>query len=550
MKKLVSLALAATLALSSMSGVFARTINGNQVPDEVNVSFENKIGTSLSTLGDYATPETALVVNGRPTAKFDARATIDMTEFAQTWNDYIEASGVPHDFAVEWVGLYDNTEFTVKVVVDDAISMGASNIVWSENVRDLFVEKPDSRSIVTADGKTTVTLVMIINEEALNEGLDTYFTGILADPQTADPIMTLTFEDAVLAGTEGVAYKIETEFSGAVTLDVPDFVNFDEDPVGNSQMTVSVESDEKDVNWVKRTYTTGGGGGGRPIATPVPTQTPVPTETPVPTDEPEETLVPIIPLCLEPEIEGTLTGARLNYDDHYAYIIGYDPLPNGDVEVRPTNRITRAEVATIFYRMLDADSRVKFKTADNSFTDVAAEDWFNVAVSTVAAAGIVEGYGDGTFGPNEYITRAEFATIASRFSRQVYEGGPLFTDVKGHWAEDYINSAAVTGWVTGYDDRSYRPDNDITRAEAITLINRVLYRLVENEGLMATDVYLDFADLSKDAWYYAAMVEATNSHEYTREKLGTLEQHIRVTAAPDWNSDQWTTEITDATETE
>ena len=184
--------------------------------------------------------------------------------------------------------------------------------------------------------------------------------------------------------------------------------------------------------------------------------------------------------------------------------------------------------------MLDDESREKFRTQENEFSDVNEGDWYNNNISTVAAAGIVNGYDDGTFLPNNKITRAEFATIAARFTSLVHEGENLFTDIDGHWAAEYINNAAITGWVNGYDDGTFKPNAEITRAEAITLINRVLYRYVLEEDLHEDMIV--WSDNTPDKWYYTAVQEATNSHEYDREHIGEYETHTAITEPHDWES--------------
>ena len=211
----------------------------------------------------------------------------------------------------------------------------------------------------------------------------------------------------------------------------------------------------------------------------------------------------------------------LNTKDHYGYIIGY-PVdyytgqPTTDQTkkpVRPEGKITRAEVATIYFRMLTDESRTKFWSQSNAYSDVKAGDWFNNAVSTLSKAGIIAGYEDGSFRPNGYITRAEFATIAARFFDVTYNGKDLFPDISGHWAKDYINQAANKGFVNGYEDGTFKPDRNITRAEAVTLVNRTLDRHPDkNHFTKDMLVWPDNMDQTK--WYYADMQEATNSHTY------------------------------------
>ena len=211
----------------------------------------------------------------------------------------------------------------------------------------------------------------------------------------------------------------------------------------------------------------------------------------------------------------------LNTKDHYGYIIGYpvdyytgEPTTDQTKKpVRPEGKITRAEVATIYFRMLTDESRAKFWSQSNAYSDVKAGDWFNNAVSTLSKAGIIAGYEDGSFRPNGYITRAEFATIAARFFDVTYNGKDLFPDISGHWAKDYINQAANKGFVNGYEDGTFKPDRNITRAEAVTLVNRTLDRHPDkNHFTKDMLVWPDNMDQTK--WYYADMQEATNSHTY------------------------------------
>ena len=211
----------------------------------------------------------------------------------------------------------------------------------------------------------------------------------------------------------------------------------------------------------------------------------------------------------------------LNTEDHYGYIVGY-PVdyetgePTDDQArkpVKPQGKITRAEVATIFFRMLTDESRNAYWSQSNSFTDVAADAWYNNAISTMANAGILDGYEDGSFHPNGYITRAEFATIAVRFFDLSYQGEDLFPDIDGHWAQDYINQAADAGIIEGYPDGTFGPQKQITRAEAVTLVNRTLDRHPDPDHFLE-DMLVWPDNLDTKAWYYADMQEATNSHEY------------------------------------
>ena len=220
----------------------------------------------------------------------------------------------------------------------------------------------------------------------------------------------------------------------------------------------------------------------------------------------------------------------LNGDDHYAYIVGY---PNGNVE--PNGNITRAEVATIFFRLLTEKVRTANSTQSNSLSDVTRGQWFNHAVSTLSSMGIVKGHNDGTFAPNAPITRAEFAAIAARFDDKNTDTSSKFTDIASHWAKNEIGIAANKGWINGYPDDTFRPNQYITRAEAMTLVNRVLNRLPENSSDLLDSMikWPDNSDAS--AWYYLAVQEATNSHAYSdKSKDDKYEKWTTIRDARDW----------------
>ena len=220
----------------------------------------------------------------------------------------------------------------------------------------------------------------------------------------------------------------------------------------------------------------------------------------------------------------------LNGDDHFAYIVGY---PNGNVE--PNGNITRAEVATIFFRLLTEEVRTANSTQSNSLSDVTRGQWFNHAVSTLSSMVIVKGHNDGTFAPNAPITRAEFAAIAARFDDKNTDTSSKFTDIASHWAKNEIGIAANKGWINGYPDDTFRPNQYITRAEAMTLVNRVLNRLPENSSDLLDSMikWPDNSDAS--AWYYLAVQEATNSHAYSdKSKDDKYEKWTTIRDARDW----------------
>ena len=209
-----------------------------------------------------------------------------------------------------------------------------------------------------------------------------------------------------------------------------------------------------------------------------------------------------------------IAAACLNTKDHYSYLIGYS-----DGTVRPNGRITRAEVATIFFRLLTDDARQRNWSSENNFSDVSADKWYNNAVSTLCHMGVLGGYSDGTFRPNAPITRAEFAKIAVSFSQAngsaVYS---YFTDVKTtDWFAPYVTAAKDSGLIEGYSDGSFKPENRITRAEACAIVNRVLGRKPSKNHMKISD-RIDWPDCTTADWFYEAIMEATNSHTYQMGK--------------------------------
>lgn len=225
--------------------------------------------------------------------------------------------------------------------------------------------------------------------------------------------------------------------------------------------------------------------------------------------------------------EATGVPDKLNGDDHFAYVIGY---PDG--KVHPEGNISRAETATIFFRLLKSDIRDGNLTADNDFSDVSDGQWHNKAVSTMAKLGIVKGRRADRFDPDASITRAEFAAICARFNTKPVENSSSFSDISGHWAENEIERAAAFGWISGYPDGTFRPDARITRAEAMTMINRVLCRMPQSKSDLL-DSMVTWPDNKPSDWHYLAVQEATNSHDFNRQgEVG--ESWTKLTSVPDW----------------
>ena len=216
----------------------------------------------------------------------------------------------------------------------------------------------------------------------------------------------------------------------------------------------------------------------------------------------------------QPTSDYLIPGFWLNTNDHYSYLIGYS-----DGTVRPNGKITRAEVATIFFRLLSDDTRAKYWSSKNDFSDVSADKWYNNAVSTLCNMGVIGGYADGTFRPDAPISRAEFAKIAVSFTQNngsaVYN---YFTDVKTtDWFAPYVTAAKDAGLIEGYSDGSFKPESKITRAEACAIVNRTLGRKPSKAHMKISD-RIDWPDVQTTDWFYEAIMEATNSHTYQMGK--------------------------------
>ena len=220
----------------------------------------------------------------------------------------------------------------------------------------------------------------------------------------------------------------------------------------------------------------------------------------------------------------------LNDTDHYAYIVGYE-----DGTIRPNGHITRAEAATVFFRLLTDKARDANLTDRSPYPDVSAGDWCNKAIATLSRMGILSGYEDGSFRPNATVTRAEFAAMAARFDTEAKPVDTPFTDLTGCWAADEIAKAYGKGWVNGYGDNTFRPNGPITRAEAVTLINRVLRRLPETDKDLLPDERT-WPDNPETFWGYLALQEASNSHLYDRKSDG-YETQTKLLPPRDWSQE-------------
>ena len=338
----------------------------------------------------------------------------------------------------------------------------------------------------------------------------------------------VTFVDGVAQFSLGHLEEITAQ-------DLPADISYTVSEVDSQDYTVTAQGENGEIifdetvhaEFVNTRNKSGGGGAHHPEVDPDPK--PKPEE---PEDDPEDIVEEEVPLAETP---------WLNTDDHYAYIVGYPEdyvtgQPTEDESrwpIKPQANITRAEVATIFFRLLTDEARDQFWSTSNSFSDVAADAWYNNAVSTMVNAGIIQGYEDGTFRPNNNITRAEFAAIASRFMSSGYDvEEDLFTDIANHWARENINDAAMTKWINGYPDGTFLPDKAITRAEAVTLVNNVLQRKPDADHML--DSMIKWPDNPESAWYYEAIQEATNSHDYDLFEDAEYETWTALQENRDW----------------
>ncbi len=234
-------------------------------------------------------------------------------------------------------------------------------------------------------------------------------------------------------------------------------------------------------------------------------------------------------------VDGVLKAIEvLNKEIHFNYVIGYT-----DGTIRPSNNISRAEVATIFFRLLTDEARTQYDKTTSSFSDIKDGAWCCRAVSTLTNMGIIKGYTDGTFQPNKSITRAELATIIARFAK-LDVNTKTFSDITGHWAQKNIELAAGNGWINGYEDGTFRPNNNITRAETFAMINRVLDRQTESVSdlLPTSDMNMWSDNMNENAWYYKDVQEATNYHKCDRVGDSVYEKWTEKVPDIDWASYQ------------
>lgn len=554
-KRIVSLCAAAAVTLSCTSAVFAAPVTqlkdliaglSNYSTSYQNVKLEVPADIELreGNTGDYVDgPIVKEVASSNVPVTFSYKSTLYMQSVRDQFTDYwtdakalINAAKLvdPSVDADDLLNQLDNmpvtgnfaieVKFPSSVTLPESVKTGGNMEGFNEEAKKIFKEV-GSRT-VNSDG---ITINIAIKNPAATSGSGTLPA---ASPLTTDyvtgaelydngnfkylPDIEFTCDDVSIKGAG--SHKLTVSLLGTIKIGDTDapittirYTAYQKtgDPGDEGRLPSDGIYETVTLNEVASGGTgTGGTGGGSTVTRPIATATPAPVSTVQPAD---------------PESD-----AKLNTEDHYAYIVGDD---NG--LVRPTDDISRAEVATIFYRMLTDESREKYATAVNEFTDVNPGEWYNNAVSTLGNAKIINGYDDGTFKPNAPITRAELAAIVARITDGIYKGYDLFGDIKNNWAREYINRAAYKGWIQG-DGKNYRPDDNITRAEMITLINNVLMRHVEETGMY--EDMITWSDNQPGAWYYTAVQEATNSHTYEKEENATYEKWLEPMAARDWTA--------------
>jgi hypothetical protein len=386
----------------------------------------------------------------------------------------------------------------------DILYAVAAGSTVTDNIGDSFnVTDPASMYLTVGDGEKLSAVSLGNNEYGFGEKLDNesypYVATYTADGSagTGESIV-LTFNVPVeKANPVHIHYGLTlTRSTRAGTYTVPT-----NDSAELSYVSTNGTEGSEFFDVPSVTYTVRSNPIVIPSDNPQPSAEPSPTPSTTPSPEPTDIPEPSTPLADLPE--------DLNSTDHITYIAGY---PDGTV--RPNGQITRAEVATAFYRLLTAARRDAVFTATPAYSDMNASQWFNKAVSSMANGKYVTGYPNGTFGGNKSITRAEFVAIAARFMN-AKAGTVTFTDVpSSNWAYQYISTAVAYGWINGYPDGSFKPNQPITRAEAMKIINTMLARGVDAAGLMAgAKLWPDNANTAM--WYYYEVEEATNNHLYT-----------------------------------
>ena len=446
--------------------------------------------------GEFATAKNFVTVNDGKPVPSDETTITDKDpgsfDFSEIIRKELKLTGSKSFTGAEFEATLTLKDFKQEVLFNSMLTTYAAEHVeaWPEGWSRTLVAKFDTTAV---DGSTTNFLTTDGNHLFLDfPAAGTYKFELQETNKTRTNV---TYDDTVYT----IVVKVTTD---------KEHQNYDKLVVAG----IGVEYVDKDGNKVTEDVYIGGEAIGK-VMTFVNT-----------VDTGKDDYYPII----IPTIINKDTG-MLNKTDHFAYVIGY---PDGTVH--PNGQITRAEVATIFFRLLRDEVRDGAFTTSNTYSDVAYGKWYNNPISTMSALGIITGYPDGTFKPNKPITRAEFAAIAARFDETQSGKSATFSDVIGHWAAKEIGIAYYNDWIKGYPDGTFKPDQNITRAEAMTLINRVLERKPESPADLLTNMnkWTDNMDTSK--WYYLDVQEATNSHGYTR-KTFNYELWRQMLPDPDWS---------------
>ena len=435
--------------------------------------------------------------------------------------------------------------FDITVIFDNDAMYNAVKTITAAEAQTMFSLNKDAAkesfdklfqvtSVTPDDATKSIVIVATVDDNGTADGtkaskasLDAYLDHNIVLEKSALSALVPTEEgNSVTYTTRGTVTGNTSIYSGSDELAYIEYeaVQAEKTPdaIAPSDIAASVILTKPTA--APTTRPSGGGGGSisRPIVTPVPGTKPKPAGTPTPT--------------LDPDVMVD-TPDEFEADNHYEYIIGYP-----DDTVKPAGNISREEVATIFYRLLKADVRQEMFSQTNDFPDVEADRWSNNAISTLTNGGILNGYDDGTFKPAGKITRAEFIAIATRFYDEVIFHDTGFTDINGHWAEQNIETGVYYRLINGYEDSTFRPQNNITRAEAMTIINHILNRAVDKEGLLEN--VPQWPDNNEGDWYYYEVLEATRPHDYVRrEENKAMENWTALREATDWEALEktWTT---------
>ncbi len=587
-KRLVSLVLVLMMALTLVPAVFAEvyTPASSSLATKLNELSDNvKVPAAMSVSKDGTADwqQTLTIKEAEMTEKYDYITVLETEVIKRTICEWYEAAKYVIENVVakgdesfknmllDRFNEYNVTgEFTVRIYFPeqftgdeltkhlDPNTTNTDNMFgFNDEAKELFVET--KREVSTINKITTLVITLKIKDfYPTNNDIDgipqqQLYDGVDTDENTVDTYLndlTYTVEDIVPGKFSGTL-RTQGEMKGTTTMQIAPYADHNPDaPSGVA--TVKFFTDKVEASL--RKYTTGGGNvpvyddykitfnidGNTDEVKPIYARGNITDKRLPAPKKPGYTFHGwYFDSALTEKVEGTFkvdkdmtlyghwVSDTLLTDDHFAYIIGYP-----DETVRPERNITREEATMIFYRLLRDEVRDAIFTTNSAFSDIAEERWSNSAISTMANGGYVAGRPNGTFDPEAPITRAEFATMAVRFASLMDTTGVSFTDIEGHWAESYILKAAKAGWIKGYPDGSFKPDEKITRAEAMTLVNNVLMRHVNEEGLHADT--RKWIDMKGDEWYYYIVLEATNSHDFTRQTDGFNETWTAILPNKTW----------------